>query len=199
MVIKLLCTFDYNPETNTYTPIGDPEVVQSVKKHVLKEESSEPQLNLLDNKYSLNQAALSLLNVVAGDKIDIRYQIIDSINYPIIGSSQSWQSSSGNKLTKSRTVSYRGKANDMLATFGDTFSFTSWKGHDGLFILIGNKEQVVDDNIEVPVNTEIEADKLEDGPINEPIVEDNDLSLDDFLNDSESQDDYELSNFKFKF
>lgn len=196
MIVKLLCTFDYNPETNEYKPIGDPEVVKSSKKQSVKEESSEPQLSLLDNKYSLNSAALDLLGVTAGDKIDIKYQIIGNINYPIIGSSTSWKSTSGNKLTKSNTVSYRGKANEMLSAFGDTFDFTPWTGHDGLFILIGNKEMVVDPNIEPKTDNSTEVDK----PIEEPeTVEEDDMSLDDFLNDSESQDNYELSNFKFKF
>lgn len=196
MIIKLLCTFDYNPETNEYKPIGDPEVIKSTKKQTVKEEeSSEPQLSLLDNKYSLNTAALDMLGVVPGDKIDIKYQIVDSINYPIIGSSTNWKSSSGNKLTKSGTVSYRGKANDMLLTFGDVFNFTPWNGHDGLFILIGNKEQIVDDNIEPTTDESLEEDK----PIDETTTNDDDISLDDFLDDSESQDNYELSNFKFKF
>lgn len=193
MIIKLLCTFDFNPETNEYKPIGDPEVVKSTKKQSVTEESSEPQLILLDNKYSLNSAALELLGVTAGDKIDIRYQIIENINYPIIGSSTSWKSTSGNKLTKSSTVSYRGKANEMLSTFGDTFDLTSWTGHDGLFILIGNKEQVIDPNIEVKTDNSVEVDK----PIEATTEEDD--SLDEFLNTDESQDNYELSNFKFKF
>lgn len=193
MIIKLLCTFDFNPETNEYKPIGDPEVVKSTKKQSVTEESSEPQLILLDNKYSLNSAALTLLGVTAGDKIDIRYQIIENINYPIIGSSTSWKSTSGNKLTKSSTVSYRGKANEMLSTFGDTFDLTSWTGHDGLFILIGNKEQVIDPNIEVKTDNSVEVDK----PIETTTEEDD--SLDEFLNDDESQDNFELSNFKFKF
>lgn len=193
MIIKLLCTFDFNPETNEYKPIGDPEVVKSTKKQAITEESSEPQLILLDNKYSLNSAALELLGVTAGDKIDIRYQIIENINYPIIGSSTSWKSTSGNKLTKSSTVSYRGKANEMLSTFGDIFDLTSWTGHDGLFILIGNKEQVIDPNIEVKTDNLVEVDK----PIEATTEEDD--SLDEFLNTDESQDNYELSNFKFKF
>lgn len=193
MIIKLLCTFDFNPETNEYKPIGDPEVVKSTKKQSITEESSEPHLILLDNKYSLNSAALELLGVTAGDKIDIRYQIIENINYPIIGSSTSWKSTSGNKLTKSSTVSYRGKANEMLSTFGDTFDLTSWTGHDGLFILIGNKEQVIDPNIEVKTDNSVEIDK----PIEATTEEDD--SLDEFLNDDKSQDNFELSNFKFKF
>lgn len=203
MIVKLLCTFDYNPETNTYTPVGDPEVIKSTKKKPVEEESSEPQLRLLDNKYSLNTAALDLLGVTAGDKIDIKYQIIGNVNYPIIGASTAWKSASGNKLTKSNTVSYRGKANTMLATFGEVFDFTTWAGHDGLFILIGDKEQVVDQFIEAKTDSSLEVDrKEEEVEVEEEKVDipsDDDISIDDFLNDSESQDDYELSNFKFKF
>ena len=39
---------------------------------------------------------------------------------------------------------------------------------------------------------EVEEEKID-------VPSDDDISIDDFLDDSESQDDYELSNFKFKF
>lgn len=186
----MLCTFEFDPATNTYTPVGNPEIVKQTQNKIKPKanESSEPQLELSENKYSLNSAAIELLNVEAGDKIDIKWQIIDNINYPIIGPSTIWNSASGNKLTKSGTVSYRGKANILLSEYGDTFELSPWKGHDGLFILMGNEPMpevepiVEDENVEIPVDDNIEEDIT---------LKEDDLSFED--------DSTELSNFKFKF
>lgn len=204
MIVKMLCTFEFNPETNTYTPVGEPELVKTQSKPKSKiDNSPEPKLILDDNKYTLNNAAIELMNINAGDKVDIKYQIVDKINYPIIGASSIWKSNSGNKLTKSGTVSYRGKANTVLAEFGDTFELAPWKDHEGLFILMGNEpvqEVVEDDNIELPENKDIEEDIREDN-IEDKVSETLDeLSLED-LEDSETleDDNVELSGFKFKF
>ena len=192
ITVKMLCTFEYNPETNEYKPIGQPEIIKSTKPK--KEESNEPQLELEENKYHLNSKAVELLNVSAGDKIDIKYQIIGNVNYPVIGKSTVWNSNSGNKLTKSNTVSFRGKANVLLSEFGQTFTFTPWINHDNLFVLIGDEpipELVEDNNIEVPTDTEIE----EDLPSENLPIEDDFSDIDDLL----EEDDYEIKNFKFKF
>ena len=193
MIVKMLCTFEFDPATNTYTPVGNPEIVkQTQSKPKVNDESLEPQLVLAENKYSLNSAAIDLLGVNVGDRIDIKYQIIDDINIPIIGSSTVWNSNSGNKLTKSGTVSYRGTANIALAEYGSLFTLTPWKGHDGLFILMGDeplpqKEEIIeDDNIEIPVDDKIEND-IKD--------KEEELTLDDLEEDSSE----ELSNFKFTF
>lgn len=202
MIVKMLCTFEFDPSTNTYTAIGEPELVKTQSKPKPKiDDSPEPKLILDDNKYTLNTSAIELMGVNAGDKIDIKYQIVDKINYPIIGPSDVWKSSSGNKLTKSGTVSYRGKANTVLLEFGNEFELTPWKDHDGLFILMGNEPQseiVEDDNIELP----IEGDKIKD--IHEDVTDEisevlDELSLEDLEDRDDSVDNTELSGFKFKF
>lgn len=190
MIVKMLCTFEFNPQTNEYTPIGEPEIVKTQMPKKKKEESDEPQLELDENKYHLNTAAIELLNVQPGDKIDIKYQIVDKINYPIIGPSSVWNSASGNKLTKSGTVSYRGKANITLAEYGSLFNLIPWQGHEGLFVLISDEpmpEPIEDDNVEIPVDDNIELD-----------IKDENTSIDDLLDDIE-EEDTELKEFKFKF
>ena len=98
------------------------------------------------------------------------------IKYPIIGASNTWKCASGNKLTKSSTVSYRGAANQMLAEYGDEFTFSEWKNHEGLYVLIGNKETEHDENIELPDD--------------EPEV--------DLSDDNIKEDDFDLSDFNFE-
>lgn len=193
MIIKMMITFDYDPETNEYKPIKQEIIKDKAKKEPAielaeqAEESAEPQLTLASNKYILNKSAADLLGVKWEDKIDIKYQLIDSIRYPIIGSNISWGTSGGNKLTKSLTVSCRGNANSLLSEFGDTFTFAPWQGHKGLYILIGNKDRDIesDDNIEVKESIEPEEDIILDNNI-EDVIE-------------ETKDDYELNDFDFEF
>lgn len=196
MIIKMMITFDYDPETNEYKPIKQEIIKDKAKKELAielaeqAEESAEPQLTLASNKYILNKSAADLLGVKWEDKIDIKYQLIDSIRYPIIGSNISWGTSGGNKLTKSLTVSCRGNANSLLSEFGDTFTFAPWQGHKGLYILIGNKDRDIesDDNIEIKESTEPEEDITLDINLNDDI--------EDVIETTE--DDYELNDFDFE-
>lgn len=180
MIIKMMITFDFNPETNEYTPIKQEIVKDKAPKVATEaqkaEESAEPQITLESNKYVLNKAAADLMGVVWEDRLDIKYQPIErgGLMFPIIGTDVAWKTKAGNKLTKSLTVSCRGNANELLSKYGDTFTITPWKGKEGLFVLIGNKdrtdeEPVKDSNIKIkedenpeedlPLDTTLDNDK----------------------------------------
>ena len=191
MIVKMICTFDFNPETNKYTPIGSPEIVKDTpKKYQKTDETAKPQIVLLNNKYQLNQAASDLLNVSPGDHIHICYNNLPdnpNVKVPIIGCNKYWHNDLGNKLTKSLTVSYRGVANTVLAEYGSTFTLIPYK--EGLFIMQGDKPVEVDDNIEVTETSEIVQDLIEIGE---------DLAEQD-LADIEDDDNYEISDVDFNF
>lgn len=186
MIIKMMITFDYNPETNEYIPLKQ-EIVKDKKKDpalLMAEEakdSAEPQITLTDNKYILNESAANLIGVKWEDRLDIKYQLIDKIRFPIIGKDTAWGTKSGNKLTKSLTVSCRGNANSLLSEYGDTFSITPWQGREGLFVLVGNKDRTTpDENVEVTEDENPEND-LE--------------TIQDAIDDT----DYEINNMTFNF
>lgn len=186
MIVKMMITFDYNPETNEYIPLKQ-EIVKDKKKDpalLMAEEakdSAEPQITLTDNKYILNESAANLIGVKWEDRLDIKYQLIDKIRFPIIGKDTAWGTKSGNKLTKSLTVSCRGNANSLLFEYGDTFSITPWQGHEGLFVLVGNKDRATpDENVEVTEDENPEND-LE--------------AIQDAIDDT----DYEINNMTFNF
>lgn len=186
MIVKMMITFDYDPETNEYKPLKQEIVkdkVQKVTKAEEAEDSAEPQITLEANKYVLNKAAATLMGVEWENRLDIKYQPVEKggMMFPIIGTDTAWKTKSGNKLTKSLTVSCRGNANELLSKYGDTFTVTPWKGHEGLFVMIGNKDRseeeptIKDDNISIkedenpvedlPLDTELddeEAYKIED-------------------------------------
>ena len=181
-----MITFDYDPETNEYKPLKQEIVKDKVQKATKAEEaedSAEPQITLEANKYVLNKAAATLMGVEWENRLDIKYQPVEKggMMFPIIGTDTAWKTKSGNKLTKSLTVSCRGNANELLSKYGDTFTVTPWKGHEGLFVMIGNKDRseeeptIKDDNISIredenpvedlPLDTELdneEAYKIDD-------------------------------------
>lgn len=186
MIVKMMITFDYDPETNEYKPLKQEIVKDKVQKATKAEEaedSAEPQITLEANKYVLNKAAATLMGVEWENRLDIKYQPVEKggMMFPIIGTDTAWKTKSGNKLTKSLTVSCRGNANELLSKYGDTFTVTPWKGHEGLFVMIGNKDRseeeptIKDDNISIkedenpvedlPLDTELdneEAYKIDD-------------------------------------
>ncbi len=203
MIVKMMITFDYNPETNEYSPIKQ-EIVKSKtteKSPAEKEaeesmDSSEPQITLTDNKYILNKSAAKLLDVSWEDRLDIKYQIVDKVSFPIIGKNTIWKTKSGNKLTKMLTVSYRGNANTLLAEYGDTFSLTPWQGHEGLFVMVGNKIRNNDSNIDVTESPEITQDKPNTDDIDTDSVEDSEETT--IEEPDTDNNNYEINDFNFE-
>ena len=118
MIVKMMITFDYDPETNEYKPLKQEIVKEKAQKVSTKaeeaEESAEPQITLESNKYILNKAAANLMGVQWEDRLDIKYQPIErgGLMFPIIGTDTSLNTKSGNKLTKKLTVSCRVNDND---------------------------------------------------------------------------------------
>ena len=137
MIINI--QLDYNPESNIARIIKAEVEGNKPSKKVL--ESDEPQIILETNKYTINPAAARLMQIKPDMRIDIKYQVINGVEYPVIGTEEAFGSGGGNKVTKSLTVSYRGMANNRLAKFGDTFTVTPMKDNEGLFVLIGNTEE----------------------------------------------------------
>lgn len=187
MIVKMMITFDYDPETNEYKPLKQEIVkdkVQKVTKAEEAEDSAEPQITLEANKYVLNKAAATLMGVEWENRLDIKYQPIEKggMMFPIIGSDTAWKTKSGNKLTKSLTVSCRGNANELLAKYGDTFTVTPWKGHGGLFVMIGNKDRTEEEPTVKDNNISIKEDEnpVEDLPLDTEIDDEEAYKIDDF-------------------
>lgn len=96
-----------------------------------------PKLILGETKYSLSTGAMQLIGVEPGgeDKVDIQYQKIGKLEYPLIGLSESFGSKGGNKVTKSGTVRFSGAKNKQLAEFGTEFILVRHPNSSNLFIL----------------------------------------------------------------
>lgn len=167
---------------NTETgEVKETKTKKTTSKKSKKEESKEPQLILEDNKYSLNTAAVELLGVEPEDRLCIKYKKIGKKAVPVIGTEDAFNTKGGNKLTKTNTVSCRGKANEELSTYGTVFTLSENPDGTGTFILTGDKAP------ETPVVTD-EAVDTEDEDIRKDLEE-----IGDSINTdpNESEDDTE--------
>ena len=137
--------------------------------------STIPQVILLEGKVQLNQRAQELTGWEPEMKIDIKFEKKGRITTPVM-----MPADSGNRLTKTFTISCRGSKHDNLAEYGDIFNVVPYENKDGYFKLLGNLEKE-DDVIDVPeeISNPEEFDteeEIEDEGID---VGDFDLSLDD--------------------
>lgn len=99
---------------------------------------------LLDGKVQLNNSAINLTGYEPDMKIDIKFEKKGKKQIPVM-----MQADSGNRLTKSYTISCRGSKHDNLLEHGDVFELEPYSDKDGYFYLKGNKA-IEDDIIEVP-------------------------------------------------
>ena len=103
-----------------------------------------PKLTLLEGKVQMNNAAVELTGFEPEMKIDIKFEKKGRVTTPVM-----MQADSGNRLTKTYTISCRGSKHDNLAEYGDIFVLTPYEGKEGYFKLEGNIEKE-DDIVDVP-------------------------------------------------
>lgn len=128
----------------------------------IDDSNPNPLLILEENKYILNKAAVEALGVEPGDKVDIKQQKLNKKECLVIGAAETFGTQSGNKLTQKNAVSYRGKNNQNLAEHGNEFTFTPHPKIEGLFILTGNQEPEIKEDV-VPEAEDIASeDELDD-------------------------------------
>lgn len=140
------------------------EVKKKTSTRKKKDDDPTPKITLEDNKYSLNSAAVELMGVEPEDRLDIKMEKQGKLLIPIIGTNEAFGTKAGNRLTKTFTVSCRGKANDELSKYGSVFVIEPHPEKDGLFIMKGDKDApeppTTDENVEIPEdeNLPIDAD-----------------------------------------
>ena len=155
------------------------------KDSEVDDSNPNPLLILEENKYILNKAAVEALGVEPGDKVDIKQQKLNKKECLVIGAAETFGTQSGNKLTQKNAVSYRGKNNQNLAEHGNEFTFTPHPKIDGLFILTGNqepeiKEDVVPEAEDIASEDELDDEmaSLVDGNADDTEILDNDFNFD---------------------
>ena len=122
-------SFNYNEDTNIVENIV-------VRNLCSKTDKSIPTVEVKENKLVISPKAISMLGCVIGDRISINYYQENSENtYPVIGRSSLFaDDDSGNKLTKSNTVSFKGFQKNVLLKYGSEFILEEFR--DGIFKLV---------------------------------------------------------------
>ena len=169
MEIEFTLRIDIDPETKEVKLLGQSYTEKKKKPRKAKESDepaivdNEPTIYLEEKKYTLNQAAADLLEVAWEDRIDIKYQKIEGVTFPVIGKDETFGTKGGNKLTKNLSVMFRGKANERLASYGQKFTLSRMVGNDGLFVLIGDKEETTDQIKDENIVIDMEDEKIDLG------------------------------------
>lgn len=190
MKLDILFHYEVNEQTGEITYIGKEEISvdtkatksatkTSTKASAAKVDANpDPIITLDSNKLILTQGAVDLLQVCADCRVDIKYKKKDKKAVPIIGTDAAFGTKSGNKLTKSNTVSYRGTANEKLSAYGTTFKLEPTEDK-GIYYLVGDKvqeENSVPDEI-IDIENELDIESLDNINIDE---DDKDLEKFDF-------------------
>ena len=190
MKLDILFHYEVNEQTGEITYIGKEEISvdtkatksatkTSTKASAAKVDANpDPIITLDSNKLILTQGAVDLLQVCADCRVDIKYKKKDKKAVPIIGTDAAFGTKSGNKLTKSNTVSYRGAANEKLSAYGPTFKLEPTEDK-GIYYLVGDKvreENSVPDEI-IDIENELDIESLDNINIDE---DDKDLEKFDF-------------------
>ena len=115
-------------------------------KKVKDDGDPTPRITLLEGKWQMNHACVELTKFEPEMKLEIKFEKKGKITTPVLCEDEK----SGNRLTKTYTVSCRGSRHDNLAVYGDSFEVIPYEGKDGYFKLIGNAPTAEDDIIEVP-------------------------------------------------
>ena len=170
MKLDILFHYEVDETTGEIKYIGKEELTVDTKKTSTKSSTTskvdtnpEPLITLDPNKLILTQGAVDLLQVCPDCRIDIKYKKQGKIVVPIIGTDSAFGTKSGNKLTKSNTVSYRGASNEKLSGYGTVFKLEPTEDA-GIFYLKGNKEleeTKVPDEI-INIEDELDINALDD-------------------------------------
>lgn len=140
-----------------------------------KEESTVPSLILEENKYCLNQAAITLMGVEPDCKLDIKYEKRGKETIPVIGSDESFGTHNGNKLNKSLTVACRGSKREELSKYGTEFTLVPHETKDGIFIL-QNKNADFEPTVSNVPETEDEIELPDDIDLQD-LIDDKDTTI----------------------
>lgn len=180
---QISVTFEFDPSTETVSKLKC--FVDGVEKRKTTTTRSKKQpteietdaiITLESNKLVFNNKAILDIGLEYQDRVVLKYEKNKDfpIPFPIIGTDISFdQEGSGNKVTKTNSVSYRGKANEVLAEYGSKFGIEQYaEGIWKLISLDGTKPLIYESIVDKAEEIEEESVKIlteddEDIEINE--------------------------------
>lgn len=150
MIVQVTNTYLLDTETGVVSDlksfVGGVEVKKPTTTKKKKDEKpaeleAEAIITLDTGKLIFNNKAVADMKLQHQDRVVVKYEKIKGTLIPTIGKDIDQQSEgSGNKVTKTNTVSYRGTANAVLAAHGTEFGITEFK--PGIWQLIPKNEGI---------------------------------------------------------
>lgn len=190
MIKTLTVTFDFDTETENVSNIkvvGNSEKKKTTTKKVkdvVTEMATEAIVTLETNKLMFNSKAVADMGLNYENRVVIKWisEGQGKKMIPIVGTDISFEEEgTGNKLTKSNTIAYRGKANTVLAELGNEFTIESYA--EGIWKLVA----ITDGNVKI----ENPSNEILDELIAQAENVDADLLVDD-------ENETEISKLTFK-
>lgn len=129
---QITVTFDFDPKTETTSNLKcfidgvekkKTTTTKASKKDIVLED--EAIMTREDNKLVFNNKAVADMELEYQDRVVLKYEKMkgSKVPMPVVGKDISFdEEGSGNKVTKTNTVSCRGKANDVLKEYGSEFT-----------------------------------------------------------------------------
>lgn len=111
-----------------------------------KDDDPIAKITLLEGKWQMNHACVELTGFEPEQKLEIKFEKQGRKVTPVLCEDEK----SGNRLTKTYTVSCRGSKHDNLAEYGDTFEVIPYENKEGYFKLKGNAPEKEDDIVDIP-------------------------------------------------
>lgn len=105
-----------------------------------------PMIHLLEGKYQFNTKAIELTGFEPEMKIDIKFEKKGRKMTPVLFV----DAKTGNRLTKTFTVSCKGQKRENLIGFGTDFELVPDENKEGYYRLKGNLPEPEDDIVDVP-------------------------------------------------
>lgn len=134
---NIIVTFQFDPETDTVSNVlcsvdGVEKKKRTTKKkeEVIEEMASQPLITREETKLVFNNKAVADMEIQYEDRIVIKWDKSKDKKtmFPIIGKDLAFdEEGSGNKVTKTNTIGYKGKQNIVLAEFGEQFTIEPYK------------------------------------------------------------------------
>ena len=182
MLQQVTVNFNFDPEEGTVSDltcfVDGVERKKKATRSTTKKESEpvkledEAIMKVEDAKLVFNNKIVADMGLVYQDRLVIKYKQLDGQKkpMPLIAKDVDWaEEGTGNKLTKTNTLSYRGKANTILSEYGTEFTIEPYK--EGIWKLISKNEGVVKATAPV-TRKEVEA-KADDLDVSINVDDDN--------------------------
>lgn len=168
MIKNVIVTFEFDTDTDTVANVkcsvdGIEKKKRTTRKKadVVEEMASQALITLEPTKLVFNNKTVADMGIEYEDRIVIKWEKAGKTLIPIIGKDEAFdEEGSGNKVTKTNTVGYKGKQNAVLAELGTQFTIEPYK--EGVWKLISTTSPTTFKTLEDTIKTveRVEPDLL---------------------------------------